>query len=101
MQYPELLLVSVIRVIVEVALLVLLGQGVLAILSGSRRESNIVYKLFSTVTSPVIRMARFVTPKLVVDKHLPMVTFFLLFWLWIGLAYVKQQICLQAALVCT
>lgn len=101
MPYPELLLVGAIRVVVEVALLALLGQGVLAVLAGSRRQGNVVYKLFATVTAPVLRITRLVTPKVVVDKHLPVVAFFLLFWLWIGLAYVKQQICLQAALVCT
>jgi uncharacterized membrane protein YedE/YeeE len=101
MPYPELLLVGAIRVVVEVALLALLGQGVLAVLAGSRRRENVVYQLFATVTSPVVRMARFVTPKVVVDRHLPMVAFFILFWLWIGLAYVKLQICQQAGLVCT
>jgi hypothetical protein len=101
MPHPELFLVSVVRVIVEVALWVLFGQGILAVLAGSRRQTNIVYMLFSTITSPVLRIVRFVTPKVILDKHLPFVAFFLLFWLWIVLAYVKRQICLDAALACT
>lgn len=96
----EILLVGALRVVVEVALLALIGQGILALLAGSGRERNIVYQLFRTVTAPVMKAMRFVTPRLVLDKHLPFVGFFVLFWLWILLAYVKRQLCAIEGLVC-
>jgi hypothetical protein len=96
----EILLVGALRVVVEVALLALLGQGVLALLAGSRRDGNIVYKLFQTVTSPVMKLMRFITPRLVIDKHLPFVAFFVLFWLWILLAWVKHRLCAIDGLAC-
>ena len=96
----EILLVGVLRAVVEVALLALLGQGVLALLAGSGRHGNIVYRVFLIVTTPVIRIVRFLTPKLVIDKHLPFVAFFFLFWLWILLAYVKRQLCAIEGLAC-
>ncbi|RLJ68612.1 hypothetical protein [Sulfurisoma sediminicola] len=86
----ELLLLGVLRALVEVALLSLLGQGVVALLAGSRRATNPIYVLFGIVTKPAIRAARWITPKLVIDKHIPFVSFFLLFWLWIFLAWAKQ-----------
>ncbi len=86
----ELLLIGVLRALVEVALLALLGQGLLALLAGARRDTNPIYVLFKIVTKPAIRGARWITPKLVLDKHIPFVAFFLLFWLWIFLAYAKQ-----------
>ncbi|MBI4754518.1 MAG: hypothetical protein HY778_03660 [Betaproteobacteria bacterium] len=96
----ELIMISALRVLVEVALLTLLGQGLLALLAGARRQSNPIYQLFQVVTRPVIRLARWMTPKVIVDKHLPFVAFFILFWLWILLAYVKRVVCQLEGLNC-
>lgn len=85
-----LFLLSAARALVEVALLSLLGQGLVALLSGARRASNPVYRLFQIVTGPVLRGLRVVVPKVVIDRHLPYVAFFVLFWAWILLAYLKR-----------
>jgi len=90
MLQTELLLLGVLRALVEVALLALLGQGLLALLAGARRDTNPIYMLFKIVTKPAIVAARWITPKLVIDKHIPFVAFFVLFWLWIFLAWAKQ-----------
>jgi hypothetical protein len=96
----ELFVVSVFRALVEVAGMFLLGQGLLYLLAGARRESNMIYQLFQIVTRPVIRVVRLITPRLIVDRHIPVVAFFLLFWLWIVLAYVRRIICDANGLVC-
>jgi len=96
----ELQIISVIRALVEVAGWFLLAQGALFLLSGSTRGNNIVYQLFVIVTRPVISATRFLAPKVIVDKHIPFVAFFLLFWLWLLLAYVKQVFCELNGLVC-
>jgi uncharacterized protein YggT (Ycf19 family) len=96
----ELFILSVLRALVEVALLTLLAQGLLALLAGARRHTNPIYKLFQVVTQPVIRVVRWLTPKVIIDKHLPFVAFFLLFWLWILLAYAKRVVCQIEGLVC-
>ena len=90
MSDPDLFVVSIVRALVEVALLALIGQGVVALLAGARRATNPIYQLFAVVTRPVIRVVRFVTPKPILDRHVPFVTFFLLFWLWIFLAWAKR-----------
>ncbi len=90
---PELLFISILRALVEVALLVLVGQGVLALLAGSRRHDNVVYKLFVLITGPVLKIVRIISPPQIIDKHLPFVAFFVLFWLWIGLAWLKRTYC--------
>lgn len=94
----DLFLVSVLRALVEVGLLALIGQGVLALLAGGRRHTNFVYKLFLIITSPVIKVCRWITPKVIIDKHLPFVAFFLLFWVWILLAWVKHELCVMSGL---
>ncbi len=93
MTHIDLFIVSVLRALVEVALLALLGQGLLALLAGSRRHNNFVYRLFMVITQPVISLVRRITPKIILDKHLPFVAFFLMFWLWILLAWVKRELC--------
>ncbi len=40
MSHPELLVLGVLRALVEVSMLFLLGQGLLALLAGSRRHDN-------------------------------------------------------------
>lgn len=85
-----LFLLSVARALVEVAMLALLGQGLVGLLSGARRANNPIYRLFQIVTRPVLRALRFVVPKLVIDRHLPYVAFFVLIWVWILLAYLKR-----------
>ncbi len=92
MTAAELYIVSILRALVEVAGMFLLAQGLLYLLAGATREKNIVYQLFRIITRPVIQITRFVTPRVIVDKHIPFVAFFILFWLWLLLAYVKQML---------
>jgi hypothetical protein len=100
MTHPELLIIGILRALVEVALLFLIGQGILALLAGSRRHTNIVYKFFLIVTQPVMKLVRFIAPPQIIDKHLPFVAFFVLFWCWIGLAYLKKLYCEANMLQC-
>ena len=53
MSHPELLVLGVLRALVEVSMLFLLGQGLLALLAGSRRHDNTMYKLFVIVAAGV------------------------------------------------
>lgn len=96
----DLYIVSILRALVEVAGLSLLGQGAVALLSGKYREQNIFYKLFQIVTRPVIKAARYVTPRVILDAHVPFLAFFILFWLWIALAFAKRYLCAAHGLAC-
>lgn len=88
----ELLILSILRTLVEVALLSLFGQGALGLLAGAARGRNPIYRFFCILTRPPIRAMRFAMPRLIIDTHIPIITFFVLFWLWILLAYVKRSI---------
>lgn len=89
----ECTLVIIVRAIVEVAGYALIGQGVLFVFAGASRHKNFVYQLFVAVTNPAIRLTRFVTPRFIADQHIGLVTFFLLFWVWILLTYAKLRVC--------
>ena len=100
MSHPELFMLGVLRALVEIAMLFLLGQGLLALLAGSRRHTNTMYKLFVIVTGPVLKAARRITPRQIIDKHVPYVAFAVLFWLWIALNWLKRLYCETNLLQC-
>jgi len=93
MNHPELFVLGVLRALAEVAMLFLLGQGLLALLAGRRRHDNTMYKLFQIVTAPVLKAMRKIAPRQIIDRHLPFLAFAVLFWIWIGLAWLKKLDC--------
>lgn len=100
MSHPELFILGILRALVEVAMLFLLGQGLLALLAGRGRDNNTMYKLFLIVTGPVVKAMRVVTPRQIIDKHIPFMAFAVLFWLWIALAWLKRLYCDTNMLQC-
>lgn len=76
------LLLRAAKAIVEVAGFAFMGQGLVALFAGARRDSNVVYQIFRIVTSPVTRATRFVAPKFIPDRHIPFLAFGLLLWAW-------------------
>lgn len=100
MNSPELFLISAVRALVEVAGYALLGQGILAIFAGKTRDENFAYRLMKTVASPAVRLVRMIAPRFIIDRHIPVVTFFILFWLWLGLALAKRLVCTAQGLAC-
>ncbi len=77
---------GVVQLLVMYAGLLLLGQGMVYLLSFGRHEGNAVYRFFRFLTSPVTRIVRYLTPMKVADRHVPVVSFFLLFWIYFALA---------------
>lgn len=90
-----LLLYSSIKLLAEIALLALLGQWLLGLLAGAKRDRNLIYQMFEIVTRPVVRGARFLTPRVVLDRHVPLAAFALLVVVWIGATLGKISYCLR------
>jgi hypothetical protein len=90
-----LLLVSAVKLIAEIALMALLGQGLLALLAGEKRNTNVFYRMLQVLTSPVVRTVRFITPKVVLDRHVPIAAFVMLLMVWFIATIAKVDICLQ------
>lgn len=78
------------RILVEIALFALIGQGALHLLSGANREQNVFYMVLKTIASPAMRFTRWLAPKFVVDQHVGWIALFLLAILWFALAVAKQ-----------
>jgi len=97
---PELLLVSTLKALVEIAGLALLGQGVIGFLAGASRQSNVVYRLFQMVAAPIVKTIRKITPAFIADAYLAVISFAILFWLWLALIVAKQYVCNSQHLAC-
>jgi len=82
--------VVTLRVLVEICLFALIGQGVLSILPGVDRQKNLFYLILKTIASPGWRLARWVSPRFVIDQHVGFVALFILGVLWVVLAVLKQ-----------
>lgn len=100
MTSPELFIISALKALVEIAALSLLAQGMVGILSGASREQNIFYRLFQIITTPITSVVRKFTPSTLADSYLGVVSFFILFWLWIALIYAKASVCHAQHLAC-
>ena len=90
---PALQIILILKALTEVAGVAFLGQGVLWVLAGSKREDNAIYKVFKILTSPVNRVARLITPRVVLDQHIGLVAFLLVVVLWVLVTAFKIRTC--------
>jgi hypothetical protein len=84
------------KLIAEIVLMALLGQGLLGLLAGAGRQANPFYRLLSVITGPFVRLARWVSPRLVLDRHVPLVAFLLMGFVWLAATVLKISLCLEA-----
>ena len=90
-------IIVILKALTEIAGVAFLGQGILWVIAGAKRDQNVVYNLFKTLTSPVTRATRIVTPRIIIDAHIGLVAFFLLIVLWVVLTAFKVKMVLDAA----
>lgn len=90
-----LLLTVSVKLIAEIALMALLGRWLLGLLAGQRRDSNFFYQLLQVLTRPFERTVRCISPRVVLDRHIPLATFMLLAALWLGATLMKLSLCLE------
>ena len=86
--------VIILKALAEVALFAFVGQGILYLFAGAKRESNFVYTMFRTLTSPVTKMVRLITPRFIIDQHITFLAFFLLLMLWVVVTISKINLLL-------
>lgn len=96
----EIIMVSMLRSLVEVAGLVLLLRGAMWLLGPRARKGNFVYDIFTIASMPFIRLTRLIMPRVVRDAYIPAIAFLLVFAVWIALAAGQQALCVQRAVQC-
>lgn len=93
----EMLSVIVIaKALIAVAGLALLGQGIVHVLAGAGRETNIFYRLLRILAKPATTAVRAITPRrLVPDEYIGFAAFFLLAGIYIALVIQQASLCVD------
>lgn len=86
---------NIIKLVAEIALMAMMGQWLLGLLAGTRKQQNLFYQILQIIGRPFVSVARLITPKLVLDRHVPLVAFLLLLFIWLGATIYKIQTCIQ------
>jgi len=94
-----LLFLSAVKLVCEIALMALLGQGLLAALAGEKRDTNFFYQLLKVLTRPFTAFARLIAPKQVGDHQVGFVAFFLLAVVWVIVTFEKVSYCMSNKMV--
>ena len=89
-------LILILKAVIEVALFAFMWQAVLYIMAGAKRDTNFVFTTLKLITSPMTRMTRLISPRIILDRHIPLATFLLLSMLWGLLTVAKVKYLLQA-----
>jgi|WetSurSiteA1Bulk_404760.scaffolds.fasta_scaffold321992_1 hypothetical protein len=81
-----------VQLVVAIALMALIGQGVLYILAGREREKNLFYQIVRIIPSPFVKLTRLLTPKVFEDRVIPFATFCILSAIFLWLAFAIPQV---------
>lgn len=96
-----LFFLRLVKLVCEIALLALVGQGVLFMLTrafGGDPQRNVFYKALEVIVSPFVKLVRLVTPKVVVDRHIPWAVLGLLVAVYVATLFAIVQSCVGAGL---
>ena len=85
-------LLGTVQLVIAIALMALIAQGVLYILAGQEREKNLFYQIVRIVPSPFVKLTRLVTPKVFEDRVIPFATFCILSAIFLWLAFAIPQV---------
>jgi uncharacterized protein YggT (Ycf19 family) len=88
------LLLVILQTLILVAGLSLLAQGIVGVFNWRRRQENFVFQLFAVVTRPAVSFVRRITPRVILDEHVPLVAFLLLFFAYFAVGFWHRDVCL-------
>jgi len=93
-----LTVLNLIQLVLYIPLLALAGQGALYVLAGPKRDSNFFYRLLQLLSKPFTVVVRKLTPALVADAHVPIVTFCLLLIVYFVVTFERIDLCMRIGL---
>ena len=96
----DITFITVLRSLIEVAMLMLLGRGALWIFGPKARRGNFFYDILTIGTMPFVRGTRAITPKFITTAYIPLLTFFLIVVTWLGLGIAKIAVCATHGVEC-
>ena len=90
-----LLAMVILKSLVELSLMFIVGRFILGLLAGAKRQTNVFWQLLDVASKPALWLTRRVSPKLILDQHIPLAAASWLTIAWVLVAMAKIDICLQ------
>lgn len=90
-----LVLLNLLQLVLYIALLALIGQGLLYVLAGARREGNFFYRLLRLLSKPFTFVVRRLTPASVADAHVQVITFLLVLIAYVVVTFERIDLCVR------
>lgn len=83
------------KALIELSLLFIVGRFVLGLFAGQKRDSNFFYQLLDMAAKPALWLTRKISPKFIVDQHIPLATCSLLLIGWMLATKLKIEECIK------
>jgi hypothetical protein len=90
-----LLFLNIAQLILYIGGLGLIGQGLLYVLAGQKRDTNLFYQLIGIINKPWTLTARFISPKQILNRQIPFVAFCIVGVLYIAVTLAKIEHCIS------
>jgi hypothetical protein len=94
---PKSMLLSVViaKSLIELSLMFIVGRFLLGLLAGPNRDSNVFWQLLDVASKPALWLTRRISPKLILDQHIPLAASSWLLIAWVFLVQAKIDNCLS------
>ncbi len=91
-----LLVVVILKSLIELSLMFIVARFLLGLLAGAKRETNVFWQLLDVAAKPALWLTRRVSPRLILDQHIPLAAASWLLVAWVLIVKIKIDMCLQA-----
>ncbi len=90
---------NIAQLVLYIGGLSLMGQGLLFVLAGAKRFTNLFYQLFVVLNRPWVWIAVKISPAKVAPQHHPIVAFCIVAVLYIAVTLAKIEHCVSVGMV--
>jgi hypothetical protein len=90
-----LLAVVIAKSLIELSLMFIVGRFLLGLLAGPNRDNNVFWQLLDVASKPALWITRKVSPRLILDQHIPLATSSWLIIAWVLVVQMKIEMCLE------
>lgn len=90
-----LLTVVIAKSLIELSLMFIVARFILGLLAGAKRSTNVFWQLLDIAAKPALWITRRVSPKLILDQHIPLAAASWLLIAWVLVVKLKIDLCFQ------
>jgi len=90
-----LLAVVIAKSLIELSIMFIIGRFLLGLMAGPNRDNNVFWQLLDVASKPALWITRKISPKLILDRHIPLATSSWLIIAWVFVVQLKVDLCLE------